>query len=89
MAKACSGFLVTVATLDKRPYKYMPEKQGGLHPASNQPLSAEQPVFAPREQVQMLRAGFAGCYGFEWPILSAKIPSGAAGQLAWNVRCWY
>lgn len=63
----------------------MPEKQGGLHPASNQPLSAEQPEFAPREQIQMLPAGFVGCYGFEWPISSTKIPYGAVGQLVCNV----
>lgn len=72
MANACSGFLVTVATLDKRPYKYMAEKQGGLYLASNQPLSAEHPVFAPGEQISMPHAGFVGCCGLEWPI-----PSGA------------
>lgn len=31
MAKARSPFLVTVATLVKRAYKYIPEKHGGLH----------------------------------------------------------
>lgn len=41
MAKACSCILVTVATLDKRAYKYIAEKHSGLHSALNELLSTD------------------------------------------------
>lgn len=43
MAQACSHILVTVATLDKRTYKYIPEKHPGLRSAFNKLLSTSVP----------------------------------------------
>lgn len=60
MAKACSRILVTVATLDKRAYKYIPEKHSGLHSALNKLLSKSQPIPAHRGQIYMNRGDFAG-----------------------------
>lgn len=63
MAKACSHILVTVATLDKRAYKYIPEKHLGLHSGFNKLLSTVRPIPAFPDQIYMHREDFVGFAG--------------------------
>lgn len=63
MAKACSRILVTVATLDKRAYKYIAEKHSGLHSALDKLLSRARPIPAHQDQIYMHRGDFVGFAG--------------------------
>lgn len=63
MAKACSCILVTVATLDKRAYKYIAEKHSGLHSALNELLSTDDQSQLTGTKficIEGISAGFAG-----------------------------
>lgn len=68
MAKACSPFLVTVATLDKRAYKYIPEKHGGLH---QHQAATPSPSPLPRTSCYYRSYQRWACKGSPWSCGSA------------------
>lgn len=79
MAKACSPFLVTVATLDKTAYKYIADKHGAC-------ISISQPLW--RRITRPCSPGPA-VITIHTKGERAKVQSGAAGQLMRNFKCGY
>lgn len=79
MAKACSPFLVTVATLDKTAYKYIADKHGAC-------ISISQPLWC---RITRPCSPGPAVITIHTKGERAKVQSGAAGQLMWNFKCGY